>query len=398
VQLDKFIRTVGAVAAITLSLAATDAFAQATPIKIGVIQTYTGPLSGPGTDASNGFTLFFEQKGNVVAGRPIQLIKEDDAANPAQAMERARRLVERENVHMLSGITSSAVAYAVRDYVHGKETPLVLMGAAGSNSLTNERGSPFIFRASLGNRQFNAPFGPYACQKLGYKRIAVMASDFVTGHEQSKGFKETYEKAGCKVVKEIFVPLGTVDFAPFLTQIPAGEVDAVWAMFFGADSIGYVKQYDALGYKAKLPLVGAGGLPSERLLAPMGTSSVGITSAMFYTVTLDTPENKAFVQAYRARFNSVPDATSASGYTAAMAIAAALEAVNGRIEDKAAFLAALRKVELTKAPYGRFRFDAKQNVVFDTFVTRVTARDGTFVPVVVDKLASDVDQFWQYKP
>src|SRR4051794_4063056 len=103
-------------AAASLCVASAGSLAQ-TPIKIGVIQTYSGPLSAPGTDASNGFTLYFEERGNRIAGRPIQLIKEDDAANPAQGMERARRLVERENVHLLSGITNSAVAYAMRDYV-----------------------------------------------------------------------------------------------------------------------------------------------------------------------------------------------------------------------------------------------------------------------------------------
>jgi branched-chain amino acid transport system substrate-binding protein len=387
--------TAAAVAA--LCLASTAGIAQA-PIKIGVIQTYSGPLATPGTDASNGFTLFFEERGYRVAGRTIQLIKEDDAANPAQGMERARRLVERENVHLLSGITNSAVAYAMRDYVHGKEIPLVVMGAAGADGITNDRSSPYVFRASFANAQFTAPFGPYACQKLGYKRIAIMASDFVTGYEQSKAFKDTYQKAGCKVVKEVFAPLGTVDFAPFLTQVPTGEVDAVWAMFFGADAIGYVKQYDALGLKAKLPLVGSGGLPDERLLPAMGRSGVGITTAMFYTATLDTPANKAFVQAYRAKYNTVTDATSASGYTAAMAIAAALEAVKGKIEDKRAFLAALRKVELENAPSGRFRFDEKQNVVFDMVVTKVEERDGTFLPTVIDKLAPNVGQSWQYRP
>jgi branched-chain amino acid transport system substrate-binding protein len=390
-------RFVACAAAVALSWHATDALAEA-PIKIGVIQTYSGPLSTPGTDASNGFTLFFEQKGYKVAGRTIELLKEDDAANPAQAMERVRRLVERENVHVLSGITSSAVAYAVRDYVDSKEVPLIVMGSAGANGITNERASPYIFRASFANHQFNAPFGPYACQKLGYKRIAVMASDFVTGHEQSKAFKDSYEKAGCKVVKQIFAPLGTVDFAPFLTQVPTGEVDAVWAMFFGADAIGFVKQYDALGLKAKLPLVGSGGLPDERLLHPMGRSSVGITTAMFYTATFDTPANKAFTEAYNAKYKTVTDATSASGYTAAMAIAAAIEAVNGRIEDKKAFLEALRKVELPNSPLGRFRFDEKQNVIFDMVVTRVEEQNGTFLPKVIDELATDVDQFWQYKP
>jgi branched-chain amino acid transport system substrate-binding protein len=389
-------RLLAGIALIGICASATEAMAQ-TPIKIGVIQTYSGPLSTPGTDASNGFTLYFEEKGYKVAGRTIQLLKEDDAANPAQAMERARRLVERENVTLLTGITNSAVAYAMRDYVDGKEMPLVIMGAAGANGITNERGSPFIFRTSFTNYQLTAPFGPYACQKLGYKRVAVMASDFVTGYEQSKGFKETFEKAGCKVVKEIFAPLGTVDFAPFMSQVPAGEVDAVWAMFFGADAIGYVKQYDAFGLRAKLPMIGSAGLPDERLLPAMGPSSVGITTAMAYSATFDTPANKQFTQSYRAKYNATTDATSASGYVAAMAIGAAIEAVNGKVEDQKALLAALRKVNLTNTPFGHFRFDDKQNVVFDMVVTKVEARDGTFLPTTIDKLATDVDQFWQYK-
>ncbi len=384
----------GAVLIGTCALAA-NAMAQA-PIKIGVIQTYSGPLSTPGTDASNGFTLFFEERDYKVAGRTIQLIKEDDAANPAQAMERARRLVERENVTFLTGITSSAVAYALRDYVDAKEIPLVVMGSAGADGITNARASSYIFRTSFANTQFTAPFGPYACQKLGYKRVAIMASDFVTGYEQSKGFKTTYENAGCKVVKEIFAPLGTVDFAPFLSQVPVGEIDAVWAMFFGADAIGYVKQYDAFGLKAKLPLVGSGGLPDERLLAPMGASSVGITTSTFYVTTFETPANREFVRTYRSKYNAVTDATSASGYVAAMVIAAAIEAVNGKVDDKNALLTALRKVELATSPLGHFRFDQKQNVIFDLVVTKVEARDGVYLPYTIDKLASDVDQFWQY--
>src|SRR5512135_2143344 len=93
------VRLAPALAAIALAFAAADAAAQQ-PIKIGVIQTYSGPLATPGTAASNGFTLYFDEIGNKVAGRAIQLITEDDAGNPAQAMERARRLVEREQVHM----------------------------------------------------------------------------------------------------------------------------------------------------------------------------------------------------------------------------------------------------------------------------------------------------------
>ena len=367
------------------------------PIKIGVIQTYSGPLAVIGTDASNGFSLYFEEIGNKVAGRPVQITKEDDAANPAQAMERARRLVERDQVHMLAGITSSAVAYAMRDYVHNQKAPLVIMGAAGANGITNEQASPYIFRASFTNYQINAPFGPYACQKLGYKRIVIMASDFVTGKEQSAAFKETYTKAGCQVVKEIFAPLGTVDFIPFLSQVQPGQTDAVWAMFFGADGIAFVKQYDGFGLKAKLPLVGSSGLADERILQPMGAAAIGMITPMFYAVDLDTPANKAFNQAYRTKHNVIADSVAASGYVAAKMVAQAIEAVDGKIEDKDKFLAALKAVKLADSPMGPARFDDKQNIIFDMYVTRVEQRDNLFIPHVIDTLAKDVSQFWEPK-
>jgi branched-chain amino acid transport system substrate-binding protein len=383
-------------AAALAGFAALSAMAQG-PIKIGVIQTYSGPLAVIGTDASNGFELYFSEVGNKVAGRTIQLIKEDDAGNPAQAMERTRRLVEREEVHLLSGITNSAVAYAMRDYVDGRQTPLVIMGSAGANGITNERASPYIFRASFTNRQFNAPFGPYACQKLGLKKIVIMASDFVTGKEQSVAFKEPYTQAGCAVVKEIFAPLGTMDFAPFLSQVPVDQADAVWAMFFGADAIAFAKQFESFGLKAKLKLVGSAGLADERVLQPMGQAGVGMVTPMFYAYSLDFPANQAFIKAYRAKFNEIADSVAASGYVAAKMIATALEAVDGKIEDKDRFLAALHKVKLATSPMGAVSFDDKQNIVFDLHASRVELRDGLYIPVVIEKIASQVDQFWQYK-
>jgi branched-chain amino acid transport system substrate-binding protein len=382
-------------AAALIGLAAGGAAAQ--DIKIGLIQTYTGPLASIGTDASNGFTLFFDEIGHKVAGRTVAITKEDDAANPAQAMERARRLVERDNVHLLTGITNSAVAYAMRDYVHGRQVPLVIMGAAGANGITNEQASPYIFRTSFSNRQFNAPFGPYACQKLGYKKAVVMASDFVTGKEQGGAFMETYKAAGCEVTKEIYAPLGTVDFLPFLSQIPQSGIDTVWAMFFGADAIAFVKQYDSLGFKAKYPLIGSAGLPDDRLLPAMGQSALGITVPSFYSYSVDTPGNKEFVGKFRAKFNMRPNSTAASGYVAGMMLKAAIEAVGGKIEDKEKFLDALRKVDLKASPMGPIKFDAKQNVIFDLHVVKVAPAEGTLLPQVVEKIGTGVDQFWQYK-
>jgi branched-chain amino acid transport system substrate-binding protein len=365
------------------------------PIKIGVMHPYSGPLASVGQDATDGFELYFKQVGNRVAGRPIEIIKEDTAAQPAQGLERARRLVERREVHMLAGITSSAVALAVRDYVHQSKVPLIVMGSAGANDITAGRGSPYIFRTSFTNKQFNAPFGPYACNKLGHKRAVVMYSDFVTGAEQSAAFEETYAAAGCKVVKKIAVPLGNADFATFLSQISPADADMVWAMFFGADAIAFIKQYAQFGLKDKLPLVGSAGLIYERLLPAMREAAIGVTIPTFYTMDLDSDANRKFVADFQREYKSNPGSTASSGYVAALVIVQAIEDVKGKVEDKESFLAALRKVALPSTPQGPFRFDAKQNVVFDLVVARVVERGGVFIPAVVERLATGVDQDWK---
>lgn len=370
--------------AVPMAAAFSSAFA-ADPIKIGVVHPFSGPLAVVGIDATNGFTLYFDQVGNKVAGRDIVLLKEDDAANPAQGMERTRRLVEREQVNILSGITNSAVAYAIRDYIDQKQMPLVVMGSAGANDMTDKLANRYIFRTSFTNRQLAAPMGPYVCGKLGYKRIVVLVSDFVTGSEESSAFEETYKKSGCEVVKEIRAPLGTVDFAPFLSQIPTSGVDAAWVMFFAADAIAFVKQYEAFGLKGKLPLVGPAGFADQTLLPAMGKSATGIVIASFYTPYLDIPENKRFVEAFQAKYKALPGSTAESGYVGAMAIAAALEAVKGKIEDQDAFLAALRKVKLA-TPMGPFRFDDKQNVIFDLYATRVVERNGVIMPETIERM------------
>jgi branched-chain amino acid transport system substrate-binding protein len=270
--------------------------------------------------------------------------------------------------------------------------PLIIMGSAGANGLTDQQGSPYIFRTSFSNRQLGGPFGPYACAKLGYKKIAVMASDFVTGHEQSSAFEAELTKAGCQVVKKIMVPLGTSDFAPFLSQLASTDAEAVWAMFFAADAIAFVKQYDALGLKAKLPLIGPSGLVDPPLLNAMGKSGVGIAAPIFYLPSLDNAENKKFVDAYRAKHNRLPGSTTASGYLAAMTIAAAIEALKGDVENKPAFLKALKQVKLA-TPIGPFQFDEKQNIVFDLYLGRVAERNGTYNIEIVEPMQRNVNQF-----
>ena len=381
---------------LTLGAPAWAAESASGPIKIGVIHPYSGPLAKIGENATNGFKLYLDEIGNQVAGRKIELILEDTEAKPAVGVTKVRKLVERDRVHMLTGIISSGVAYAVRDYVHSNKVPLIIKGSAGANDLTAERKSPYIFRTSFTNRQFNAPFGWYAAKKLGYKRVILMASDFVTGKEQALAFRQLFEAQGGKVVREIYPALGTTDFAPYLAQIKPGETDAVWAMFFGSDAIRFVAQYKEYGLQNRVPLLGSAGLTEVTLLPPMGDSAIGILTPTWYTSALDNPENRAMSRLYQEKYREEASEVVSSAYIAAVAIVKALEAVGGRAEDTPRFLEALRKVQFN-SPQGPFRFDENQNVVFILYATRVERAGGKLVRSVVEKIADNVDQFWTPK-
>ncbi len=362
------------------------------PIKIGVVHPYSGPLALAGVDASDGFELYFDQTKNRAAGRDIVLIKEDDAANPAQGLERTRRLVEREQVDLLAGMTSSAVAYAVRAYVVQHQMPLVIMGSAGANDLTDKLGSPYIFRTSFANRQLGAAFGEYACKTLGYKKVVLFASDFVTGQEQSNAFEDKYREAGCTPAGKVMVPLGTTDFAPFLSRATENGADGTWAMFFSADAVAFVKQYEALGLKAKLPLIAPAGTVDPSGLPAMGRAAIGLTAPVNYLPSLDNEANKRFVEAFRAKYGRTPGATAASGYTAAIVIAKALESLKGDVSDRKRLLEALQRVK-ADTPMGPFEFDDKRNVLLDFYVGTVREKDGAIALEQGPKIITAMDQF-----
>lgn len=362
-------------------------------IRIGILNPYTGPLAKIGENSTNGFKLYLDEIGNRVAGRRIELILEDDEAKPAVGLTKVRKLVERDRVHMLAGIISSAVAYAVRDYVHNNKVPLIIMGSAGANDLTAERKSPYIFRTSFTNRQFNAPFGWYAYKKLGFRRVILMASDFVTGKEQAVAFREPFEALGGKVVREVSPPLGTTDFAPYLTRVRPDEADAVWAMFFGSDAIRFVTQYSEYGLKGRVQLLGSAGLAEVTLLPSMGENAIGMLTPTWYTSTLDNPENRAMSRLYQDKYREEASEVVSSAYVASMATVKALGSVGGRAEDTPRLLEALRKVQFN-SPQGPFRFDQNQNVVFSLYATRVERVSGKLVRRVIEKIADDVEQFW----
>ena len=366
---------------------------QAGPIRIGVLHDITGPLAQIGAELNEGVRLHMSEINNEVAGRKIELILEDPETKVEPGLTKLRKLAERDKVHLVIGPINSALAYAMRDYIHRMKVPTIITQATGTD-LTQGKASPYLFRTGFGSEQLNLPMGWYAYTKLGYKRAIVIALDHVSGREQAGGFMKTFKQLGGTVVNEVYAPLGTPDWAPFLTRLKADveKADVVLVIAWGADAIRLIKGYSEYGLKGLRPVLAHGSAVDEALLPSLGETALGMTNYLFYTPTLDTPENRRFRELVKKLMNKEPTNYHELGYMTAKVATEAIRKINGKVEDVPALLAELRKTNF-EAPQGRFRFDEKQNVIFDVQIRRVEKVDGKLVNVFVDRIPS-VDQFW----
>jgi branched-chain amino acid transport system substrate-binding protein len=381
---------------LSLLVAASPAAAQAPgPIKIGVLAPVTGVFASFARDIVDGAQLYNEEFGGQLGGRKLQLIVEDYQVRPDVAVTKIRKLAEQDHVHAVVGIVLSAAALAVKDYVNNQKLPLLISGFAVAENLTLQP-NPYVFRITYTGNQTGGPAGTWSYRHLKARRAAIIASDSVGPLEIIMAWARAFEEAGGKVVQEVYAPLGTADFAPYVAQLRR-DVDVIGVQTVGADGVRFVKQWREYGMQGKIPLVDAAvGFSDLSLLPASADAAVGGYNSQPYQYTLDTPRNKKFVQAFKAKFNRDPGAPAAFTYSALLAIDQAAKAVGGKAEDTPKFLEALRKMDL-EAPQGRIRFDRLQNVVTDIHISRIDKVGNQFVPVVIETIRG-VDQFLGLDP
>ncbi len=364
------------------------------PIKIGYLTALTGTYAGPGADMRDGFLLYLQQKGNRLAGREVEVLVEDTEAKPDVGLTKAKKLVERDHVHMLAGVFHSGVAYAVAEYAKNQKILLFIQNA-GADDLTQRRFSPYIFRDSFSNSQNTHPLGEWAYKK-GYRRAAIVSSDYAAGWEYSGGFARTFTEMGGQIIQELYLALGTADPGPFITGIKP-NVDVVYAFHSGVDALRFVRRYDEYGLKKRAILLGPGGLTDDSILPQQGDSALGAVTSGSYSSVLDNPENKAFMDAIRKRYNKPATYFTQAGYIGGLMLEKALEAVQGNIEDRENFIKIFEKVEIRNTPRGPVKFDQYHNIVNNIYICEVKKVDGKLVNAIVETY-KDVSQFWKWSP
>ena len=384
---------VGTLAAAAASLFSPAWAADGAPIRVGFLTINSGALAAGGKQMEDGLRLFLKERNNTIAGRKVELFVADTAGQPAITKTKAQELVEKNKVHVIIGPLAAFEALAIDDYIRATETPIISPSAAAED-LTQRKPNPWFVRAVGTSAQSVHPLGEYAAKTLGYKRIAIVADDFAFGHETAAGFQRTFEQNGGKVVQKLWSPLNVADYGTYIGQIKP-NVDAVFAAFAGGNGIKFLKQYNEYGMKGKIPLLASMTTVDEGILKSMGDEALGVVSGGWYSAAVDNPANKKFVAGINRDFKQDPGYYSIGAFGAALMLEEALKAVKGKIEDKPAFMAALRNVRVASDPRGSINLDALGNPVMDQYVRKVERKDGKLVNSVV-KVYPAVTQFWTY--
>jgi branched-chain amino acid transport system substrate-binding protein len=351
-------------AAVLAFLVAGPAFAQQ-PLKIGMVTTLSGPGGYLGQDVRDAFNLAIELEGGKLGGAPVQLLVEDDALKPGQAKEIAERFMKTEKIKLLTGIIFSNVAGATVPDILDNGGIYVSPNAGPSNFAGKECHKNY-FVVSWQNDTLHESAGQNATN-LGYKKAMVLAPNYQAGKDAIAGFKRFFKG---DVVGEIYTRLDQTDFAAEMAQIRAAKPEVVFQFHPGGLGIAFMRQYAQAGLLTEVPMVVASPSLDAVILKAIGDAALGVNISSHWNSDFDNASSKKFVAEFQKKYNRMPTYYASQGYDTALAIAAALKATGGKVEDTNAFSAAMRKADF-QSVRGAFKFGPNQHPINDWYSLKV---------------------------
>jgi branched-chain amino acid transport system substrate-binding protein len=289
-------------------------------IKVGIVDTYTGPPSAFTQDVLDGFKLVVDDinaKGGVL-GKKIEYTTRDEKFKPDIGLAMAKELVMKENVDILMGTINSATALAISDFVKKEKIPFFVTFAK-SEKIVGEKGHAYVFNMNE-NTAMAGKAGAVALAKKPYIKYWIAGDDYEYGHAIADSLWNNLKKLKPQVQKvgESWWKVGEADFTPYITQILAAKPDFIIVATGGGGMVNFQKAAKATGLSQKIPFyqhtaVDATVLQAQGQDAPEGVFG---TATYFYYYP-DTPANRAFLAEFKKAYNREPKASALSGYMTA---------------------------------------------------------------------------------
>jgi branched-chain amino acid transport system substrate-binding protein len=312
----------------------TQAFAEE-PIKIGVVTPLSGTYAGIGQPVRWGLELAAHEINDAggVGGRKLVLLFEDEEANPAVAVQKAKRLFQVEHVEFLTGMVNSGSTLAVGQ-LGERNDKLVSTTVSFADSITADKCSPNVFRVNArAEQQSNALTSWIGKDKPGAKVFAI-GPDYEMGRSSVAAFKAGAAKNKIETVGEVFAPLDSKDYSQYFGQIRASRPNLIYTSVAGNDTVRLLNQLEEFGLLRGVDIVGASGTITSQNLAAIGAAAEGYVTGTGYSPKIETPENKKFVEAFRAMYKTDPDLFAADSYGLLYAYKSAVEKAGSTETDK----------------------------------------------------------------
>ncbi len=296
------------------------------PIKFGFTEGFTGFMAYDTELAEKGILTALDMLGNQWEGRPLEYLKEDNGSDPVVAVDKARKLVESDNINCMIGPIFSPSAKAVADYL-GKSSGIPQMSIVGqpTENLETANGLAFIHTGFFDSHGYY--FGKYLAE-LGYKTANVINYDDTPAYALTAGFKKAFvDEGGGEVLSENYVPLDVVDFSAYLTSFKPADVTVFW--IFGNGAVPFVKQYKDYGLEAPLAAPMSNNF-SDAQLAELGDVGLGMLACDYYAYTIDNQMNKDFIAGYQKLYpNEFPTPQGYGAWQGIMLYLEGLKATGG---------------------------------------------------------------------
>jgi branched-chain amino acid transport system substrate-binding protein len=300
---------------VALALGSPAVQAQPAPIKIGELNSYArqAAFTVPYRD---GWQLALDEinaKGGVL-GRKLEIVSREDGATTGDATRVADELVSREGVSLLFGSFLSNVGVAMADFANQKK--IVYIAAEPlTDAITMAQGNRYTFRIRPNNTMQVGMLVDQA-KASGAKRWAIVAPNYEYGQSAAAAFKRLIQERvpGAQIVAEQYPALGKIEAGPTVSALEQAKPDGVFNVLFGPDLTQFVREGNTRGlFEGKTVLSLLTGEP-EWLLPLKDEVPAGWTVTGYPWDQITEPKHKAFVDAYRAKYNDTPRLGSLLGY------------------------------------------------------------------------------------
>ncbi|MDI9349909.1 MAG: ABC transporter substrate-binding protein [Candidatus Symbiobacter sp.] len=374
--------TIALVASVMNFLLPNPGQAESPALKIGFLATLSGPAGALGQDQYDGFMLGLDHAGGKLGGRVVTVIKADDQQKPDIGVQMAQKLLESDQVDLITGVTFSNVMMAVAKPI--TDAKRILLGSnAGPSPLAGKACQPLFFSTSWNNDSLSETMGQFANQ-AGYKRVYLLAPNYQGGKDALTGFKRLYKG---EVIDEQYTEVNQPDYAAQIADVQAAKPDALFVFYPGGMGVNFVKQYQQAGLFGKIPMLSASTIDGINLPA-LKESALGAITGSSYAPDLGNPENKKFAADFVKKYGRVPSMYAAQSYDAARLLDVALSkmAVGGDFTES--LRRALRQVAGSatgfKSVAGKFQLN-RNNFPIRDFYRIDVAKDGDGKVALVTK-------------